>query len=86
MSEWYEVNDPEDVDFSLDGKSIHILYKTNRNGNCYVEVPVDLIENILHPKIQTPPIPECEHAWIYNIPGGWKGCIKCKERRDVDNE
>ena len=47
MSEWFEVKDPQKVDLSDDGKFVHILFQTNRNGNRYVEVPVELLVKLL---------------------------------------
>ena len=47
MSEWYEVKDPDDVDLSDDGKFVHVLFDTNRNGNRYAEVPVEMLKKLL---------------------------------------
>lgn len=46
MSIWYEVKDPENIDLSEDGKSVQILYNEDYNGNCYVEVPVELLTRL----------------------------------------
>jgi len=43
MSKWYPVTEEEDIDFSDDKKFVHILYRTDRSGNCYVEIPVELL-------------------------------------------
>jgi hypothetical protein len=57
MSIWYEVKDADDVDFSLDGKEIDILFKTDKQGNHYVSVPVEIIRKLLddlHTKANNP--------------------------------
>ena len=41
MSEWFEIKESDDVDLSDDKKFVHILFETDRNGNRYVEVPVE---------------------------------------------
>lgn len=47
MSEWFEVNDVDDISFSDDGKEIHVLFETNDFGNRYVSIPVSIIEEVL---------------------------------------
>lgn len=47
MSEWFDVTDQDDVDLSDDGKEVHILFATNRNGNRYVSVSVELLAKVL---------------------------------------
>ena len=47
MSEWHEIKDPDSVSLSEDGKTVEILFKTNRNGNVYVEVPVEFLVKLL---------------------------------------
>lgn len=47
MSEWFEVKKADNVDLSDDGKFFHILFQTNRNGNRYVEVPVEILVKLL---------------------------------------
>lgn len=47
MSEWFDVTNQDDVDLSDDGKEVHILFATNRNGNRYVSVPVELLVKLL---------------------------------------
>jgi hypothetical protein len=47
MSEWYSVTNPDDVDLSDDKKFVHILFNTNRFGNRYVEIPVELLIKLL---------------------------------------
>ena len=37
MSEWFEIKNQEDVEISEDGKTLEILFNTNRFGNQYVE-------------------------------------------------
>ncbi len=43
MSEWYEIKDQDDVELSEDGKSIEILFNTNKFGNQYVDIPLNFI-------------------------------------------
>lgn len=52
MSEWYEVKDPDDVELSEDGKIVQILFDTDINGNCYVEIPVKILINLLRERIE----------------------------------
>ncbi len=47
MSMWYSVNNKEDVGISEDGKSLEILFKSDHNGNSYIEVPTEFIKEIL---------------------------------------
>lgn len=47
MSEWFEVKDPDDVDLSDDGKSVHILFSKSHAGNRYIEVPVEILAKLL---------------------------------------
>ncbi len=47
MSIWYEIKDKEDIDFSGDGKEVHILYHKDRQGNYYVSVPTDFLRKLL---------------------------------------
>jgi len=47
MSEWFDVTNQDDVDLSDDGKEVHILFATNRNGNRYVSVPVEVLVKLL---------------------------------------
>lgn len=44
MSIWYEITDEEDIDFSEDGKEMHILYDNDNTGNYYVSVSVELLK------------------------------------------
>jgi hypothetical protein len=48
MSIWYEVKNAEDVDLSLDGKDVDILFKTDNQGNHYVSVPIEIIRKLLN--------------------------------------
>lgn len=47
MSEWHEVKDADDIRLSDDKKFVQILFNTNDFGNCYVEVPVEMIVKLL---------------------------------------
>lgn len=47
MSEWYEVKNPEDIELSDDGKYLDVLFAVNEGGNCYVEIPIELIRKLL---------------------------------------
>jgi len=47
MSEWYTITDKDDVDISDDGQNADILFNTNDFGNQYVQVPIDIIANVL---------------------------------------
>ena len=47
MSVWYEIKDIEDIDISLDGEELHILFDSDDTGNNYVSVPVEMVEKVL---------------------------------------
>lgn len=47
MSEWIIVEKQEDVELSDDGKTIEVLFQTNRWGNRYIEIPVEFVKSIL---------------------------------------
>ena len=47
MSVRYIIKSQENVELSADGKEIEILYDTDYNGNCYVDVPVEYIRKVL---------------------------------------
>jgi hypothetical protein len=50
MSVWYDIEDKEDISFSDDGKEMHICFRSTREGNEYVSVPMDMINEILKQK------------------------------------
>ena len=47
MSIWYEIENPDDIDFSEDGEEMHILYKDDSKGNHYVSILVKLVREKL---------------------------------------
>lgn len=47
MSEWFEIEDQEDVELSKDGRSIEILFNSTDQGNQYVDVPIEFIRRLL---------------------------------------
>lgn len=47
MSEWYAIENQEDVEISKDGKQLEVLFNSNNFGNCYVEIPIEYITNVL---------------------------------------
>jgi phosphoketolase len=47
MSAWIEIKNQEDVQLSEDGRTIEVLYEENEFGNCYIEIPIEIIKNIL---------------------------------------
>ena len=48
MSTWYEIEDPDDVDLSVDKNEVHILFDSDEWGNKYVSVPVEIIKALLN--------------------------------------
>ena len=48
MSEWYEIDNQEDVELSEDGKRVHVLFNTTDQGNQYVDIPVEFITGVLN--------------------------------------
>lgn len=46
MSEWYKVEDQEDVGLSKDGKMIQICFDANYNGNVWVEIPIEFLKDL----------------------------------------
>ena len=47
MSTWYDIEDPDDIDLTDDGKFIHIWFDGDEWGNKYVSVSVELIKALL---------------------------------------
>lgn len=47
MSIWYEIENPDDIDFSEDGEEMHILFYEDTSGNHYVSIPVKLVREKL---------------------------------------
>jgi hypothetical protein len=43
MSVWHTIKDPDDVDLSLDGKTLDVLFKSDNSGNHYVEIPIEFV-------------------------------------------
>lgn len=46
MSIWYDIKDKEDVSLSDDGKSLQINFDSDHNGNIWVEVPLEFIDQL----------------------------------------
>jgi hypothetical protein len=51
MSIWYEIKDKEDINLSDDGKSLQINFDSDHNGNIWVEVPLELIDQLRQPAV-----------------------------------
>ena len=49
MSYWYEIDDGDDIDFSLGEEDVHILFKSDYEGNHYVSIPKTLLLEKLLP-------------------------------------
>ncbi len=84
MSEWFEVKDPDDVDLSDDGKSVHILFSKSHAGNRYIEVPVEILAKLLAAQqgVQSDgalPSYNCECGFIVAI--GETECMRCHTPR-----
>ena len=47
MSTWYDITDSDDIDFSGDGKEMHVLYDYDEWGNKYVSIPVEMVREKL---------------------------------------
>lgn len=47
MSEWYEVENQDDVELSDDKKTLEVWFKANYNGNVYIEIPIEFVKNAL---------------------------------------
>ena len=47
MSEWYEIENQEDIEISQDGKMLQVLFYGDHWGNKYVEIPIQFIANVL---------------------------------------
>lgn len=48
MSEWYKIEDKDDVSLSDDGEAVHVLFASNDWGNQYIEIPVEFIKAVLN--------------------------------------
>ena len=47
MSNWIDINDPEDISLSRDGEEVHFLYDSDNFGNNYISVNKDMLLNRL---------------------------------------
>jgi len=47
MSEWFTIKDKNDISLSDDGETVQVRFKTNYMGNVYIEIPVELIVDLL---------------------------------------
>lgn len=45
MSIWHTVDSKEDI--AIDGDKINILYDSDYNGNMYVEIPLEIMRQII---------------------------------------
>jgi hypothetical protein len=43
MSEWFKIEDKDDVSLSEDGTTIHVLFASNDWGNQYIEIPLEFL-------------------------------------------
>ena len=50
MSIWYDIKDKEDLDFSLDGKDLHINFGVDQNGSHYVSISLEMIKEKIKEK------------------------------------
>jgi len=62
MSEWYEVTDKEDVEISEDGQNVDVLFFTNDWGNQYIQIPIDIIHNVLPPRKELEELKVCKNC------------------------
>jgi len=47
MSIWHEIKEQEDVGLSLDKKTLEVCYGSDRNGNLYVDIPIEFVKAAL---------------------------------------
>lgn len=47
MSIRHEIKDFDDLDISDDGTEIEVLFSHNHNGNQYVDIPIEMIVELL---------------------------------------
>ena len=47
MSTWYEVKNKDDISISDDGKELEVLFKNDKWGNHYIEIPIEFIKELL---------------------------------------
>jgi len=47
MGKWYELKDPDEIEFSHDRKDMHIFVDSDEFGGVYVSVPVALVREKL---------------------------------------
>lgn len=50
MSTWIRVENPEDVELSEDGRTVEVLYSSDKFGNNYIEIPVEFVNKVLSEK------------------------------------
>jgi len=54
MSIRYEIKDIDDLDISDDKTELEIMFCANRQGNHYVDVPIEMIRKLLNTRTETP--------------------------------
>ena len=47
MSYWKEIEEEEDIEYNEEDDSIEVLYETNDFGNCYVDIPMKFVKNLI---------------------------------------
>jgi len=55
MSIWHEIKNPEDLEISEDGKTIEVLFNSDRFGNFYVDIPIIFIKTLLKSQDENAP-------------------------------
>ena len=47
MSLWKKIKDEDDVELSEDGKTLEVLYDTDKQGNYYIEIPIEIVRKAM---------------------------------------
>lgn len=47
MSIWYKVKEQEDVELSVDGKTLDVCFLEDHNGGNYVEIPIEFVKKVM---------------------------------------
>ena len=69
MSTRRTIKKQEDVELSEDGKTLEVLYEFDYNGNNYIDIPIEFVQQALPP--------QTEEAVI--DPNYWSKCPCCKQ-------
>lgn len=79
MSIWYEITDNEDISLSDDGKCLQINFDSNHNGNIWVEVSLELIDQLRKGAAIKPAICPCGNVTNRKNACPLNGIIYCSE-------